>query len=93
MSNTCHSNLILFIMSSAASYLYLIDYWVPFPDSEYGGIITLIAKDDNEAYELCVNEEGFPNGYNDLIMPKIQRAQSLPLAVDYQSTILEAFIT
>jgi len=26
-------------------------------------------------------------------MPKIQRAQSLPLAVDYQSTILEAFIT
>ena len=38
--------------------LYIVDYWVPFPQSEYGGLVNLIAESDTEAFELCVNEEG-----------------------------------
>ena len=40
-------------------YLYIIDYWVPFPSSEYGGVVNVIAEDDSEAFELLSKEEGF----------------------------------
>jgi len=46
-------------------YLYLIDYWVPFPASEGGGLITLIAETDTEAFELLVNEKQFDDRYTD----------------------------
>ena len=74
-------------------YLYIIDYWVPFPQSEYGGVISLIATDDSEAFELLANEEGFNTDYVDLIMPNVIKAQKLQLAEDYESNIIDAFIT
>ena len=33
--------------------LYTIDYWVPFPSSEYGGLIVVAAKDKEEAAEVA----------------------------------------
>ena len=36
--------------------LYIVDYWVPFPTSEYGGMITLIASNDSEAFELLAEQ-------------------------------------
>tara|TARA_B100001094_G_scaffold117252_1_gene113105 strand:+ start:425 stop:658 length:234 start_codon:yes stop_codon:yes gene_type:complete len=74
-------------------YLYIIDYWVPFPQSEYGGVISVIATDDSEAFELLANEEGFNTDYVDLIMPNVIKAQKLQLAEDYDSNIIDAFIT
>ena len=74
-------------------YLYIIDYWVPFPQSEYGGVISVIATDDSEAFELLANEEGFNTDYVDLIMPNVIKAQKLQLAGDYESNIIDAFIT
>ena len=32
--------------------LYIVDYWVPFPSSEYGGVVSLIAENDTEAFEI-----------------------------------------
>ena len=56
--------------------LYIVDYWVPFPQSEYGGVVNLIAGSDAEAFELCADEEGLNHpGYEDRIMPNILRAQ------------------
>ena len=37
--------------------LFIVDYWVPFPASEYGGIIVLIAENENEAFDILSNEE------------------------------------
>ena len=73
--------------------LYIVDYWVPFPQSEYGGVISVIATDDSEAFELLANEEGFNTDYVDLIMPNVIKAQKLQLAEDYESNIIDAFIT
>ena len=48
------------------SYLYIIDYWLPFPQSEYGGLVNVIASSDDEAFAL-LSEEDFviqtPNIY------------------------------
>ena len=74
-------------------YLYIIDYWVPFPSSEYGGVVNVIASDDSEVFELLSKEEGFDETYIDRIMPNVIKAQKLQLAEDYESNIIDAFIT
>ena len=74
-------------------YIYIVDYWIPFPQSEYGGIINLIAEDDSEAFELLASEEQFNQDYTDRIMPNVIKATKLKLSDDYQSGIIDAFIT
>jgi hypothetical protein len=74
-------------------YLYIVDYWVPFPSSEYGGLINLIAANDTEAFTLLSEEESFDNRYTDRIMERVVNAQKFALVDEYESGILEAFTT
>ena len=74
-------------------YIYIVDYWIPFPQSEYGVIINLIAEDDSEAFELLASEEQFNQDYTDRIMPNVIKATKLPLQDDYDSGIIDAFTT
>ena len=74
-------------------YLYIIDYWIPFPQSEYGGVVNVIAEDDSEAFELLANEEQFNEDFVDLIMPCVIKATKLNLSDEYESGIIDAFIT
>jgi len=74
--------------------LYIVDYWVPFPQSEYGGVVNLIAETDSEAFQLCAEEEGLcVPGYEDRIMPNIIKAQKFSLVDEYESGIIDAFTT
>jgi predicted small metal-binding protein len=34
--------------------LYTVDYWIPFPSSEYGGVYVVAAKDEDEVVDLCL---------------------------------------
>ena len=54
--------------------LYTLDYWVPFPQSEYGGVINVIAENDAECIEILSNEERFYEGYGHLI-PRMSSPQ------------------
>lgn len=74
-------------------YLYIVDYWVPFPSSEYGGLINLIATNDTEAFEILSAEESFDERYVDRIMANVVKAQKFALVDEYESGILEAFTT
>ena len=74
-------------------YLYIVDYWVPFPSSEYGGLINLIAANDTEAFTLLSEEESFDDLYPDRIMERVVNAQKFALQDDYESAIIEAFTT
>ena len=73
--------------------LYIVDYWVPFPSSEYGGLINLIAESDTEAFEILANEGSFDDQYTDRIMERVVNAQKFALVDDYESGLLEAFTT
>ena len=73
--------------------LYIVDYWIPFPQSEYGGVVNVIADDDSEAFELLANEEQFNEDFVDLIMPCVIKATKLNLSDEYESGIIDAFIT
>jgi hypothetical protein len=74
-------------------YLYIVDYWVPFPASEGGGLINLIAESDTEAFELLIVEKQFDDRYTDRIMERVVNSQKFALVDEYESGILEAFTT
>ena len=73
--------------------LYIVDYWVPFPASEGGGLINLIAENDIEAFQILSEEKSFDDRYTDRIMERVINAQKFALVDDYESGILEAFTT
>ena len=79
-------------------YLYLIDYWVPFPSSEYGGMISMIAENDQECFDLLTDKSlqetsGFDDSYEDRIMSNIVKAPRFALAENEESRIIDVFLT
>ena len=75
-------------------YLYLVEHFLPFPISEYSGIWNVIAKSDNECFDLIVAEDGnqYSEHYNKL-RENVIKAQKFALKDDYQSSVIEAFLT
>jgi hypothetical protein len=73
--------------------LYIVDYWVPFPFSEYGGVINLIAENDTEAFAILSQEGEFDESYVNLIMPNVVSAQKFALVDEYESGIIDSFTT
>jgi hypothetical protein len=74
-------------------FLYLVDFWVPWPSSEYGGIVSLIAENDMEAFSILSQEKEYDNKYINLIMPNVVTAQKFALVDEYESGIIDSFTT
>ena len=74
-------------------FLYIVDYWVPFPQSEYGGLINVIGMNDAEVFDILTKEDQFNNDYQNHILPNVMKAQKLELNGDYESGIIDAFLT
>jgi hypothetical protein len=73
--------------------LYIVDYWVPFPTSEYGGVVSLIAESDTDAFTILSQEQEFDASYIDRIMPNVVNAQKFKLQDEYESGIIDSFTT
>lgn len=76
-------------------YLYLINYWVPFPSSEYGGVVIAIAESDEECYNLVIDwDNDYYPEYYPQAMDNIQKAQKFVLSEENQkSRIVDSFTT
>lgn len=75
-------------------YLYLIDYWVPFPSSEYGGVISVIGENDNEVHDLLLDwRDEYNSEYDSNIMERVVNSQKFALANDEESCIVDTFTT
>jgi hypothetical protein len=75
-------------------YLYLVDYWVPFPSSEYGGVISAIGGDDNEVHDLLLDwREEYDSQFDNRIMERVVNAHKFALVDEEQSRIVESFTT
>lgn len=75
-------------------HLYIVDYWVEFPSSEYGGVINVIAEDDNECHDLLLEwRDDCEDGYDDRIMTNVVKAPRFALVEEQQSQIVDAFVT
>ena len=81
-------------MTEDSKYLYIIDYWVPFPSSEYGGLLNVIASNDQECFNLLSEEESWwKRDYSESMMKNVINAQKFKLTDEYESGIIEAFCT
>lgn len=75
-------------------YLYIVDHFVPFPSSEYGGIWNVIAQNDEECFDLVTQEDDDLNtNHYSHLKENIVKAQKFALKDDYQSGVIEAFLT
>ena len=68
---------------------------MPFPQSEYGGVWHVIAKNDEECFDVVVSEDDDLNiGYYSKLRENINYSTKLELAEeDLSSKVLSSFIT
>ncbi len=75
-------------------YLYLVDYWVPFPSSEYGGIVSVIGENDNEVHDLLLDwRDEYNSQFDNRIMERVVNAHTFALAENEESRIVDTFTT
>jgi hypothetical protein len=74
-------------------YLYLVDYWVPFPSSEYGGVINVIAENDIECHDILRDSDDYDDRYESKIMERVVAAPRFALVDEEESRIVESFTT
>lgn len=76
-------------------FLYIVDHYVPFPSSEYGGIWNVIASDDNECFDLISAEDdgNFYEKYYSDLRENIISARVYQLAENLDSAVVESFTT
>ena len=76
-------------------YLYIVDHYVPFPSSEYGGLWNVVAENDDECFDFIIaNDNGnfYEKYYSDL-KENIVNARVFALSEDVESGIVESFTT
>jgi hypothetical protein len=76
-------------------YLYIVDHYVPFPSSEYGGVWNVIAENDNECFDLISADDNgnfYEKYYSDL-KENILNAQTFALVDEEASRVVESFTT
>ena len=74
--------------------LYLVDYWVPFPSSEYGGMVAVGAENDHECHDVLMNwRDEIDSKYDTNIITQVKRAPKFSLLDEQESRVVEAFTT
>jgi len=79
----------------AQKFLYLVDHYVPFPSSEYGGLWNVIAESDDECFDLIAAEDdgNFYEPHYTTLRENIVNARTYALAEDVESVVVESFTT
>jgi hypothetical protein len=78
-------------------YLYIVDYWVPFPSSEYGGVINVIAESNEDCHEVLMNwRDELDSSHDGRIMEYVTKALRFQLSDSYsteESRVVDSFTT
>ncbi len=74
-------------------YLYIVDYWVPFPSSECGGVINVIAENDIECHDILRDSDDYDDRYESKIVERVVAAPRFALVDEEESRIVESFTT
>ena len=78
----------------ATNFLYIVDHYIPFPRSEYGGVWNVIAQNDDECFDLITSSDGdYYQQHYSVLKENILNAQKFALANDESSRVVESFTT
>ena len=74
--------------------LYIGNYWVPFPSSEYGGTWVVMAENDDQVIDI-LKGTSYDDEYDDLIPNAVLQAKvfSLDKNETFEPKIIETFYT
>jgi hypothetical protein len=78
----------------AQKFLYIVDYFVPQYQSEYGGLLNVIAENNEECFDIVVewDDETWTEHYGKL-RENIIKAQKFALLDEEKSRIVDSFTT
>ena len=75
-------------------FIYVGEFWVPFPSSEYGGSWSVIASDKNEVATLLRDEvTDYYKQYDENMLESIEKAKYFELACQPKSMVINTFLT
>ena len=75
-------------------FIYVGEFWVPFPSSEYGGSWSVIASDKNEVSTLLRNQvTEYYKQYDENMLESIEKAKYFELACQPKSMVINTFFT
>ncbi len=74
--------------------MYVVDHFIPFPASEYGGIWNVIAESDDECFDLITqDDDGLNQQYYNRLRENVMKAPTYAIAESIESCIVEQFTT
>lgn len=73
--------------------MYIGDFWVPFPSSEYGGMWIAIANDSAQCVELLKTVTRWGDEFDDLIPNAVTSARQFEVPEETEARIVETFFT
>ena len=81
-------------------FIFLVDYWMPKWDSEYGGLQCVVAQNEDEVVKILsefvseYHQRGFPD-YKEMITEDVKKAKRFKLdsSVPFDYGIVKDFIT
>ena len=78
-----------------SKFFYIVDHYVPFPSSEYGGIWNVIAEDEDECFDLitATDDGDFNQKYYGNLRENIMKSRTYALSEDLESQVVEEFTT
>ena len=75
-------------------FIYVGEFWVPFPSSEYGGSWSVIASDKNEVATLLRDEvTDYYKQYDENMLESIEKAKYFELVCQPKSMVINTFFT
>jgi hypothetical protein len=74
--------------------LFIVDHFVPFPQSEYGGVWNVIADDEDECFDLITFEDDSNYfEYYSVLRENISKAYKYTITSEAESGIVTSFLT
>ena len=73
--------------------LYVLNYWVDFPRSEYGGLVVVVASNDAECESLIRASFNVDEKWDDNLKVEIEGSQRFQVPTDTTSEVVAGFTT
>ena len=74
--------------------LYIVDHFIPFPQSEYGGVWNVLASNDEECFDLIADADDnqFPEYYGKL-RSNITNSAKYTVVGNVEPKVVTSFLT
>tara|TARA_B100000029_G_scaffold509953_1_gene600291 strand:- start:632 stop:865 length:234 start_codon:yes stop_codon:yes gene_type:complete len=74
--------------------LFIVDHYVPFPQSEYGGIWNVLADSEEECFDLITSNDidPYPEYYS-VLRENINKSYKYNVTSEIESGIVTSFLT